>query len=179
VLDQLAAYVHSLQEVPPSPHRNEDGTFTDAARRGREVFHDAGCSRCHAAPDYTDSAAGILHDVGTLLPTSGQRLGGPLPGIDTPSLAGVWATPPYLHDGRAATLREIFTRYNPDDRLGVTSTLTDEELASLEAYLLQLDDTPPPDAAPPPGCTIGSRSAVALLWCLLPALAHRRRRRSR
>jgi cytochrome c peroxidase len=142
------------------------------------VFHDAGCTRCHAAPDYTDSEAGILHDVGTLLPTSGTRLGGPLEGIDTPSLAGLWATAPYLHDGRTVTLREIFTLYNPDDELGVTSTLSDEELDDLEAYLLQLDDVPAPDAPEPSGCTIERRprSAVALVWCLLLGLARRRRR---
>ncbi len=176
-LDQLAAYVHSLQDVPPSPYRNPDGTFTEAARRGRVVFDDAGCTRCHAAPDYTDSAAGILHDVGTLLPTSGQRLGGPLEGIDTPSLAGVWATGPYLHDGRALTLREIFTRYNEGDKLGVTSTLSDAELGDLEAYLLQLDDVPTPDAPRASGCTIPRGSARPEPCLLLLLLARRRRRR--
>jgi DNA-binding beta-propeller fold protein YncE len=174
-LDQLAAYVLSLREVPPSPHRNEDGTLTDAARRGREVFGDAGCTRCHAAPRFTDSAGGLLHDVGTLLPTSGQRLGGPLEGIDTPSLAGLWATAPYLHDGRAGTLREIFTLYNPRDEIGVTSTLDDTELADLEAYLLQLDDTPTPDERDASGCAIDRRSNLAVILWLLPVLVRRRR----
>ena len=176
-LDQLAAFVLSLQAVPPSPHRNEDGTLTDAARRGREVFADAGCTRCHAAPRYTDSAAGLLHDVGTLLPTSGQRLGGPLEGIDTPSLAGLWATAPYLHDGRAGTLREIFTVYNPGDKIGVTSTLDDRELADLEAYLLQLDDSPEPESAEARGCAIDRQPGFAWLMLLLPVLARRRRPR--
>ncbi|MEM6992670.1 MAG: PKD domain-containing protein, partial [Myxococcota bacterium] len=134
-LDQLAAYVDSLSAVPPSPYRNEDGSFTEAAQRGREVFGRAGCAACHPGPDYTDSAGGLLHDVGTLLPTSGSRLGAPLEGIDTPTLKGLWASAPYLHDGRAATLREIFTEHNPDDRIGVTSNLSPEELDDLEAFL--------------------------------------------
>ena len=49
----------------------------------------------------------MLHDVGTLTAGSGMRLGGALPGLDTPGLRGLWATAPYLHDGSAATLREF------------------------------------------------------------------------
>lgn len=58
----------------------------------------------------TDSTLGAatLHDVGTLRTSSGQRLGGPLLGIDTPTLLGVWATAPYFHDGSAPTLDDVF-----------------------------------------------------------------------
>jgi hypothetical protein len=38
-------------------------------------------------------------DVGTLTALSGQRRHDPLVGRDTPTLRGVWATAPYLHDG--------------------------------------------------------------------------------
>ena len=44
-------------------------------------------------------------NVGTIKPTSGQRLGATLTGIDPPTLRDVWATAPYLHDGSAATTR--------------------------------------------------------------------------
>ena len=74
---------------------------------------------CHSGPDLTDSAGGALHDVGTLAPTSGKRLGETLVGIDTPSLKGVWQSAPYYHDGRAATLLEVLTTYNVGDRMGV------------------------------------------------------------
>jgi hypothetical protein len=59
----------------------------------------------------TDSTLGAptLHDVGTLRSTSGGRLGGPLPGIDTPSLLGVFSAGPYFHDGSAPTLDDVFT----------------------------------------------------------------------
>ena len=37
----------------------------------------------------------------------------PLLGLDTPSLLGVWETAPYLHDGSAATLRDVLTTAQP------------------------------------------------------------------
>ena len=175
-LDQLAAYVESLQDVPPSPYRNDDGSYTEAAVRGREVFERAGCAACHPGPDYTDSASGVLHDVGTLLPTSGNRLGATLEGIDTPTLKGLWASAPYLHDGRAATLREIFTEHNPDDRIGVTSNLSAEEFDDLEAFLLQIDDAPSPEApASSRGCTVGEAPASIPGWSWVLLLLVRRR----
>jgi len=179
-LDQLAAYIDSLQEVPPSPYRNEDGSFSEAAVRGREVFERTGCVACHPGPDYTDSPSDILHDVGTLLPTSGSRLGAPLEGIDTPTLKGLWTSAPYLHDGRAATLREIFTEHNPNDQIGVTSSLSPEELDDLEAYLLQIDDVPAPQApSSSRGCSIGEPPSGLPLWSwglMLLGLGRRRAR---
>jgi hypothetical protein len=145
-LDALAAFLRSLDRVGASPHKNADGSLTDDARRGKEVFGKAGCLACHAGPDFTDSTSGVVHDVGTLRPTPGGRLGESLTGIDTPTLKGLWETAPYLHDGRAATLLEIFTMHNPQDRLGSTSNLTPDELRQLVAYLLQIDD-----AEAPPG----------------------------
>ncbi len=81
----------------------------------------------------------LLHDVGTLGPGSGQRLGLPLTGLDTPSLLGLWRTPPYLHDGSAPDLEAVLLERNPNDLHGVTSTLTAVERAALIAYLLSLD----------------------------------------
>jgi len=144
-LDALAAYVASLDATPRSPFRTSDGDLTTAAQRGRTVFEreDVGCAGCHAGPNYTDSAfvdgEPVLHDVGTLLDTSGERLGeGPLVGLDTPTLLGLHNNAPYLHDGRAATVRDVLTTWNPDDAHGVTSTLTDDELDDLVTYLLSL-----------------------------------------
>jgi hypothetical protein len=111
-LDALAAYVSSLGHaaVRRSPHRQADGSMTAAALQGEAIFLREGCASCHAPPRYTDSRLGnaLLHDVGTLRAASGQRLGGPLAGIDTPTLRGVWASAPYLHDGSAATLEAVF-----------------------------------------------------------------------
>jgi streptogramin lyase len=155
-LDALAAYITSFDKVERSPFRNPDGSFTKDAREGRKIFASAGCPVCHSGPDFTDSAQNILHDVGTLLPTSGKRLFGPLTGIDTPTLKGLWQSAPYLHDGRAATLQEIFTQYTKD-KMGITSNLSPTELDQLVRYLLELDDVPEaPAVDDPPVSSAGS-----------------------
>jgi DNA-binding beta-propeller fold protein YncE len=180
-LDALAAYVQSLEHVPPSPFRNADGSFTAEARRGREVFARAGCPMCHAAPNFTNSETGELFDVGTLQPSSGQRLGSALSGLDTPTLKGLWQSAPYLHDGRAATLREVFAITG--DQMGTTSNLSETELNELVRYLQELDDVPetvPPEDAPASGasCSLAAPrtpSYGTLFWLLAAGAALRTR----
>lgn len=144
-LDALAAYVASLDDVPRSPFRNPDGTLTAQAEEGLAIFLELGCDGCHGGDDFTDSMDGGVHDVGTMTELSGSRLGGELPGIDTPTLLGIWQTAPYLHDGSAPTLRDVLTTRNPEGRHGDTSSLTDEELDALVAYLEQIDRGLPPE----------------------------------
>lgn len=149
-LDALAAYVASLDRVDRSPHRREDGSPTAHAEAGRAVFQRLDCAGCHGGPEFTDSPLGLRHDVGTLGAASGQRMGGALGGIDTPTLRGVWATAPYLHDGSAATLAEVFTVRDPEGRHRGTQALSPTELRQLVAYLEQIDDREPaaPEAGP-------------------------------
>ena len=147
-LDALAAYVASLDRVHPSPFREPGGAMTADAEAGAAIFARLACDRCHAGAACTDSAPEVRHDVGTIRPTSGHRLGGELTGLDTPTLLGVWETAPYLHDGSAPTLRDVLTTANPDDRHGATSALSETELDQLVAYLLELDSGPPPDPEP-------------------------------
>jgi len=114
MLDALAAYVSSLGDtsLPRSPFRTANGSLTAAGANGRDIFLAANCQSCHSGPAFTDSTVGptpILHDVGTMRSTSGQRLGHPLPGIDTPTLRGVWSNAPYFHDGSAPRLEDVFT----------------------------------------------------------------------
>ncbi|MBX3269365.1 MAG: hypothetical protein KF729_03840 [Sandaracinaceae bacterium] len=148
-LDALAAYVTSLDSFGASPARGRDDPAARA--RGAALFADptVGCAACHAPPAYTDAAlvggAPVLHDVGTLGPGSGARLGVPLTGLRTPTLRGLWRSAPYLHDGSAARLLDVLTTRNADDRHGVTSHLGAAELADLVAFLEALDDL---EAAP-------------------------------
>ncbi|HYI06360.1 MAG TPA: hypothetical protein VD858_15815, partial [Reyranella sp.] len=95
-LDALAAYMASLDSHEPSPHRNADGSLTTAAAEGKNLFAGRGCLACHGGPGFSGSD-GQLHDVGTLKPTSGGRLGGSLTGIDTPTLRDVWSSNSFLH----------------------------------------------------------------------------------
>jgi hypothetical protein len=138
-LDGLAAFVKTLDHVSPSPFRKPDGSMTADALAGKALFTKLGCDFCHVAPEYTDSARGMLHDVGTIKPSSGQRSGAPLLGIDTPTLLGVWETAPYLHDGSAATLRDVLTTANPNDGHAFISALMPAQIDQLVAYLQQLD----------------------------------------
>jgi hypothetical protein len=150
-LDALAAFLKSLDTYHASPFRNADGTLTADGVAGRAIFKRLGCNFCHTGADATDSSRGKLHDVGTLKESSGQRGGEPLLGIDTPTLNGVWETAPYLHDGSAATLKDVLTTQNPDDRHGFASSLGEAELGQLVAYVQQLDGTVDPDDEPAAG----------------------------
>jgi cytochrome c peroxidase len=58
--------------------------------------------------------------------------------FDTPHLIGIGASAPYLHDGRAKTLEEIWTTYQNDDKHGVSSYWSKEQLNDLVEYLKTL-----------------------------------------
>lgn len=146
-LEDLAFFVWSLDQYPKSPHRNADGSMTESALRGRDIFYEPGrgCPRCHLPTRLTDSKLKmsgeqyLLHDVGTLGPGSGSRLGESLEGIDTPTLHGLWAGAPYLHDGSAAMLREVLVERNREDLHGLTTDLDAKRIDDLVAFLLSLD----------------------------------------
>ncbi|HKO48725.1 MAG TPA: PKD domain-containing protein [Polyangiaceae bacterium] len=147
-LDALAAYVSSLDRANPSPYRNPDGSMTADAVSGRALFQKLGCDFCHGGADHTDSARGVLHDVGTSTASSGQRAGMPLNGLDSPTLLGVWETPPYLHDGSAKTLRDVLVSKNPNDAHGYVSSLSPAQVDQLVAYVQQIDGDQPPRRLP-------------------------------
>ena len=60
------------------------------------------------------------------------------PLVDVPQLTNVVLSGPYLHDGSARTLEEIWTVFNPHDRHGVTNDLSKDELNDLIEYLKTL-----------------------------------------
>lgn len=148
-LDDLAAYVSSLKNAAPSPYRLRDGSLSVAALRGKNLFLSptTGCESCHRLPRFTDSQLTpdpldfVLHDVSTLKVSSGQRLGGILPGLDTPSLTGLWRSAPYLHDGSVPTLFDVLVTYNTSNQHGTSSSLTTNQIDDLIAYLNALDST--------------------------------------
>lgn len=141
-LDAVAAYVGSLKDSDASPYRNANGTLTADALAGQALFRGAGnCLSCHGGIDISDSAGGVLRNVGTIKTSSGKRLGATLTGLDTPTLKGVWATGPYLHDGSAATLLDVLTTANGAGLHGAASSLSTAQQAQLVAYLQQVDDT--------------------------------------
>ncbi|WP_298543897.1 PKD domain-containing protein [uncultured Aquimarina sp.] len=138
-LDALAAYIESLNSFSPSPYRNNDGSLTIDGVAGKSLFEDLKCASCHSGEAFTDSQTGKLHDVGTISGTSGNRLEKELVGLDVPTLKDVWATAPYLHNGVAKTIAEVFTSNNLNDAHGATSSLNANQIRQLEAYIKQID----------------------------------------
>ena len=127
--DALAvdAYLKSLTQTP-SPWLVE-GKLSMAASRGEKTFKSIGCADCHPAPLYTDLGQ---YNVGT---GSGPDAG---KSFDVPSLREVWRTAPYLHDGRAATIRDVLRNKGHRWIFNKTSALSEKQLQELEAFLLSI-----------------------------------------
>lgn len=121
------AYLKTMKAVP-SPHLVK-GRLSSAAERGRDLYEKAKCGVCHPSPLRTDLKE---YDVGT---GTGLDEGET---FDTPSIIEVWRTAPYLHDGRAATIEEVLTKFNPQNKHGETGNLTQEQLHDLAQYVLSL-----------------------------------------
>ena len=96
---------------------------------GKEIPRENRCITCHPPPLYTDRST---QDVGTRhsLDTFGA--------LDVPHLNNIYDSAPYLHNGMAATLEEIWTVFNPYDRHGVTNDMTKDQLNDLIEYLKTL-----------------------------------------
>ena len=150
-LDELALYVTSLSQVPASPYRQQDGSMTGEAKAGEKIFNKLNCYECHGGSQFTDSESWYLHDVGTMSEASGKRLNENLPGLDTPTLKGLWATAPYLHDGSASTLREVLIDRNSEGKHGDIASLNESEISQLIAYLQQIDESSRNVSASTPG----------------------------
>ena len=138
-LDALAAYTTS-HTFTLSPHARRG--LSDLAKQGEELFHGerTRCADCHVGPFYTDSTPRlpsdiVRHDVGTGHDDPSEVLG---TAYDTPSLLGLYRTAPYLHDGKAATLREVLTTNNRGDQHGATSHLSEAQIDALVAFLRSL-----------------------------------------
>jgi YVTN family beta-propeller protein len=136
-LADLAVYVRSL---PPRPNRFRltNGEQTPAQERGQAIFERTvdkfkkpiteynRCSYCHSGPKGTNQK---LFDVGTRKAIDNTGL------LKAPMLTNIALTGPYLHDGSAHSLEEIWTVFNPDDKHGRTNDLTKDELNDLIEYL--------------------------------------------
>lgn len=142
-LDAISAYIMTGIPNPPNLTYNPNGKLTQAQLNGKRIFertHDNlgveipekdRCVTCHPGPYFTNREPA---DVGTLVATDDSIT------FDTPHLNNIWASPPYLHDGRAATLEEIWTLYGTTEEHGIVNDLTKIELNELVEYLKSLGD---------------------------------------
>ncbi len=139
VLDDSVAYLESLPAPRSDPRAGRfAGGDTKAVERGRRLFHrthrkdgteippQGRCITCHAGPHLTNR---LKADVGTRGPRD------PTGDLDVPHLTGIASKAPYLHDGRAQTLEEIWTAPGVGDLHGVVTDFTKQDLNDLVEFL--------------------------------------------
>ena len=128
VIHSIVAYLDSLKPVP-SPYLVQS-KLSKAAEQGQILFSKTGCVACHSPGLFTDLHS---YDVGTHNPGDKET-----DKFYTPTLIEVWRTAPYLHDGSAATIRDVLTTRNKSNLHGDVSGLSEQELDDLCTYVLSL-----------------------------------------
>ncbi len=156
VVIALAAFERTIEPGEAPFDRwiaGNEAAIPEAAKRGFVLFHtEAACAGCHIGWRFTDDR---FHDVGTT--TTDQGRGRELKhdptmqfAFKTPTLRSVALRAPYLHDGSAATLRDVVDLYakggierpsrspmiNPLD-------LTEQQRDDLVAFMQTLTEEPP------------------------------------
>lgn len=135
-LPALQAYQLSL--AAPTP---PIGSFNPAAaQRGKVLFEGAArCSTCHSGPEFTDAnlrlhapAEVVSEPEPDGIPSYASRTA--TKQYRTAPLKGVWQHPPYFHNGTAATLEDVVSKYNTRQTLG----LTPSDVADIAQYLKSL-----------------------------------------
>ena len=114
-------YIKSLKPLQ-SPYL-VDGKLSEKALQGRKVYEKYGCANCHSGPYYTDMQT---HRIGEDVEFDA--------GWDTPTLREVWRTAPYLFDGRAATMEEVFTVH----KHGIEGKISKKDAEALAEYVNSL-----------------------------------------
>lgn len=114
-------YLKSLKPVP-SPYL-VDGKLSAKAQRGMAIFEKMDCQKCHTGPYLTDLK---MHRIGENIEFEN--------GWDTPALVEVWRTAPYLFNGRATTLHDVFAKY----KHGIEKKITTKEMDELVEYVNSL-----------------------------------------
>lgn len=140
-LDAVVAYIMRELTHPPNLHRPPNAELTESQKRGKEIYYrtitndgreipvEDQCITCHSGPNYSNYQ---MADVGTLKDNDSPTM------FDAPNLNNVYESAPYLHDGSAATLEEIWTEFNDDDEHGFANDMTKDQLNDLVEYLKSL-----------------------------------------
>jgi cytochrome c2 len=115
-------YLKSLRPVA-SPYL-VNGKLSKKAEAGRKVFERLNCGACHNGDYFTDRK---MHRIGEDIEFE--------KGWDTPTLIEVWRTAPYLFNGAAATMDDVFTKF----RHGIgNKTVSPDEIEAMVEYVNSL-----------------------------------------
>lgn len=127
VADAVATFERSL--ITPSRFdrylRGDRAALTDPEIQGYRLFKSLGCAACHQGVNVGGNLyakAGVFHP----LTQSAPEL------LRVPSLRNVAITPPYFHDGSAATLDDAIRRMA---RAQLNADLADQDVRVLVAFL--------------------------------------------
>lgn len=121
LIEKVNSYLKSLRPLP-SPYL-VNGVLSEKALKGRKVFDKLGCVECHSGQYFTDKK---MYNIGENVEFEA--------GWDTPTLIEVWRTAPYLFDGRAGSMKDVFSVY----KHGITETVSDREIDELVEYVNSL-----------------------------------------
>lgn len=121
VAKDVDEYLRSLKPLP-SPYL-VDGELSKKALEGKKVYEKYGCGSCHVGEYYTDMRT---HRIGEDVEFE--------QGWDTPTLREVWRTAPYLFDGRAETMEDVFLEH----RHGIQGKISRKDAEALAEYVNSL-----------------------------------------
>ena len=134
LLDAIASYERTL--VTPGSRfdrwlTGDSAALSSEERRGYRLFKSFGCISCHQG---VNVGGNLFERHGIFAP-----LAAPKPEIlRVPSLRNVAVTPPYFHDGSAATLEDAVRRMAAAQ---LDRTLSDQQTAAIVAFLRTLTGT--------------------------------------
>jgi len=134
VVDALASFQQTL--ITPGSRfdrwlAGDAGALSAQEEDGYRLFKSLGCISCHQGVNIGGNLFqrhGIFHPLASPKPEI----------LRVPSLRNVATTPPYFHDGSAATLDEAVRKMGMAQ---LNSTLTDQQVSAIVAYLRTLTGT--------------------------------------
>ena len=157
IVRAVATFERTIVTVPSYQRwlAGDDTAISAAAKQGVATFRDSGCSRCHSGP--------MLSDFGLHRFTRGGEA------IRTPSLRNVIRTAPYMHDGRAANLDQVFDIYrriddNADPLFRDLRSPDDGDRDAVIAFLQSASDGDFDQTVPtavPSGLAVGGRRVAS------------------
>jgi len=164
-LTDLVRYMCTIENAPNSYHRPNGLTLAQrrgkeifnrtATNNGKPLLPQDRCAHCHSGAYGTNrqvSAVATTMWFDAIVDTDLTDLfnaaefghlgayffmdaGMPSAAFDSPHLTNIAYSAPYMHNGAARTLEEIWTRYNMVNRHGAAADLTRRQLNDLIAYL--------------------------------------------
>jgi DNA-binding beta-propeller fold protein YncE/cytochrome c peroxidase len=121
ILMSVNTYLKSLRPLP-SPYLINN-KLSKKAEKGSIHYEKLGCMKCHNGEYFTDKK---MYRIGEKVEFDA--------GWDNPTLKEVWRTAPYLFDGRAATMKDVFSVF----KHGIDTIVTEREIDELVEYVNSL-----------------------------------------